>query len=121
MKLKLPERRQFVRVPVPIDITIEDEGQKWTASTKNVSAIGLGIETPREIRSGSVKVVLHIPGETGGIRLEGRVVWQKRVSLEDSAPYSAGIEIISVEEEKKNVFLKFLCDLLYGSAYESRT
>ncbi|MFH1837669.1 MAG: PilZ domain-containing protein [Candidatus Omnitrophota bacterium] len=120
MKLKLPERRQFVRVDVPLKAEVEEDGQVWMASTKNVSPSGLGIETPKEIKGSLVKIKLHLPEEADTIRLEGRVVWQEKTSLQDNAPYSVGIEIEVIEEDKKNVFLKFLCDMLYGSVYNDR-
>lgn len=120
MKLKLPERRQFVRTAVPLKISIEEEGKAWTASTKDISPVGLGIETPQEIKGDTVKFILHLPENSETIKLEGRVVWQQRVSLEDNAPYSVGVEINNIEEKKKNIFLKFLCDLLYESTYKAR-
>lgn len=122
MKRKLPERRQFVRVEVPLKINIEDSGREWDASTRDVSPAGLGIESLQEIKEQTVKLILYLPGEEETpVKLEGRIVWQERVSLEDNAPYRAGLEIEKIEEGKKNVFLKFLCDILYGSTYEERT
>jgi len=121
MKLKLPERRQFVRIETPLDVEIEGKDDEWTAITRNISPVGLGIESPREITEKEVKLVLHLPMDEDKIKLQGRVIWHTRTSLEDNAPYSAGIEIFEIEERKKTLFLKFLCDLLYDSAYEGRT
>jgi len=66
-------------------------------------------------------VTLHLPSVSGPISLEGRVAWHTKMSREDDAPYDVGLEIVGVEDEKKNVLLKYLCDLLYGSTYKERT
>ena len=47
------------------------------------------------------------------------MVWIKQLSLEDDAPYDIGIELTEIEEDNKNTFLKFLCDLIYNLSKES--
>ena len=79
-------------------------------------------EIPEELDEGAdLSISLFLLKREDPILLKGRVVWKQKVSLEDNAPYDTGIEITEINEEYKIVFLKYLCDLLYGSAYKART
>jgi c-di-GMP-binding flagellar brake protein YcgR len=122
MKLKLPERRQFIRIEVPLKMTVEYSGKKDETLTKNISPVGLRFELGRSIKENEkLTLSLYLPGTNEPVLLEGRVVWQKRASREDNSPYDMGVEILSIEENNKNIFLKYLCDLLYGSVFKERS
>lgn len=122
MKQKLPERRRFVRIDIPLRVTIARGKSRDEAITKNISPVGLRFEVAKELKgTESLDLALYLPSETNPIRLKGKVVWQEKTSLEDNAPYDVGVEIINIADANKNVFLKYLCDLLYKSIYEMRT
>jgi len=53
------------------------------------------------------------------VHAKGKVIWIKQLSLEDDAARDVGIELIEIEEDNKNTFLKFLCDLIYNLPKES--
>ena len=71
--------------------------------------------------SKKLKLKLFVPIIDQPIDLIVRVIWQAKISLEDNSPFDVGVEIMDICEENKNIFLKYLCDLLYGSTYEFRT
>ena len=62
----------------------------------------------------NIEVKLEIPGAHNPVHANGKIIWKKQISLEDNAPYEVGVEFIEIEEDNKNTFLKFLCDLIYN-------
>jgi c-di-GMP-binding flagellar brake protein YcgR len=121
MKLKLPERRRFIRIEIPLKVTIMTEGRVDEVVTKNISPIGMRFEIAKELsKTEKLDMTLSIPSSEGPAKLTGRVVWQNKTSLEDNAPYDVGVEIIEIEDTNKNLFLKYLCDLLYESTFKAR-
>lgn len=113
----LIERRRYLRLRAPIDIYcyIPEKEKVHSATTKNISADGLRFETRDKTISESniVELKLNIPNAANPIHAKGKVVWKKKVSLEDTAPFDVGIEFTEIEEDNKNTFLKFLCDTIY--------
>ena len=115
MKEKLPERRRFIRLEVPLKVVVKNDNQAYDVITKNISPIGLRFEIGIELMDRQdLEMDLFIPDLDAPILIKGIVVWHKKMSLEDDAPYDVGVEITKVEEEKKNDFLKYLCDLMYN-------
>lgn len=122
MKLKLPERRRFVRIEVPLRLLVELNGRTEEVQTKNISPVGIRFQISAELDTAKdLHLKLFIPILGKPIDLVAKIVWQSKISLEDSSPFDVGVEIMDICEENKNVFLKYLCDLLYGSTYEFRT
>lgn len=115
---KLIERRKYIRLqtPIPMSYTIQDTGSVHTAVTKDISAEGLRFETRSKdiVEDAALELKLEIYGAKNPVHAKGRVIWKKQVSLEDNAPYDVGIEFSEIEEDNKNTFLKFLCDLIYN-------
>ncbi|MGB2600751.1 MAG: PilZ domain-containing protein [Candidatus Omnitrophota bacterium] len=122
MKLKLPERRRFVRIEIPLRVVVKSGDRVDEVITKNVSPVGMRFEINEELKqSDSLNMSLYLPKSDDPINLVGKVIWQIKTSLEDNAPYDVGIEITEIDDKNKNVFLKYLCDLLYASTYKERT
>jgi c-di-GMP-binding flagellar brake protein YcgR len=123
MKDKLIERRKYIRLKAPVSVTytVPSTGTVHSSVTKDMSADGLRLETKaRDIDKGSVlELKLELYGANNPVHAKGKVVWIKQLSLEDNAPYDIGIEFIEIEEDNKNTFLKFLCDLIYNLPKES--
>lgn len=120
--IKLPERRRFVRIEVPLQVVVKVNDFSEEVITHNVSPVGLRFEISRSLdESGEVALALRIPTVNEPIRLTGKVVWQNKTTLEDNAPYDVGIEVVSIADGDKNIYLKYLCDLLYESTYKART
>jgi len=119
MKVKSFERRRFVRIDVPLKLMVKIGKRREKGITKNISPVGLRFETSKKLEADEkVEIVLYLPSMVNPITFKARVVWQKKKSLEDKAPYDVGVEIASIEDNDKNVFLKYLCDLFYNSTYK---
>lgn len=120
MKIKdrLIERRRYIRLqtPIPVTYTVPATGNVYKTVTKDISADGLRLESKaKDVKvSDIVELKLDIPGTHNPVHAKGKIVWKKKLSLEDSSPYDIGIELTEIEEDNKNTFLKFLCDLLYN-------
>lgn len=111
------ERRKYIRLPNPIKVSYSISGNNSLASvvTKNISADGFRFEAhdAKLSEDSLIEIKLDFPETTNPVHANGRVVWKKKISLEDRAPFDFGIEFTEVEEDNKNTFLKFFCDLLY--------
>ncbi|MDP2929026.1 MAG: PilZ domain-containing protein [Candidatus Omnitrophota bacterium] len=121
---RLVERRKYIRLKTPVSVTcvVTETGTVYKSVTKDMSAEGLRLESKaRDIKEGSIlELKLEICGAANPVHAKGKVVWKKQLSLEDNAPYDIGIELIKIEEDNKNTFLKFLCDLLYNLPEENK-
>jgi len=119
MKLRdqITERRKYLRLQTPIKIayTVPENGRSYSTFTKNISADGLRFETSdKDMKESSqIEVVFTMPGHGETVRGKAIVIWKKKITLEDTAPYDVGLELCEITEQDKNAFLKFLCDLLY--------
>jgi len=120
---RLIERRKYIRLktPIPVTYTLVETGATYSSVTKDLSAEGLRLESKtKDLKEGSIlELKLEIYGANNPIHAKGKIVWKKRLSLEDNAPYDIGIELIGIEEDNKNTFLKFLCDLIYSLPKEN--
>ncbi|MDD5495554.1 MAG: PilZ domain-containing protein [Candidatus Omnitrophica bacterium] len=124
IKNVLAERRRYIRLQTPITISfaVPETGKVYTTSVKNISADGLRFETrDKHLKESSeIEFKLDISAATNPVHAKGRVVWKKKLSLEDAAPFDVGIEFIEIENDNKNTFLKFLCDLIYNIVKEKK-
>jgi hypothetical protein len=117
MKLKLPERRRYIRIEVPLNIKITSGNIKEDIVIKNISPVGVRFEIGKKLDEAKpIKMALSVPTSSGPIKIKGKLAWQAKTSLEDRAPYDTGVEIIEVADKDKNNFLKYICDILYGSS-----
>lgn len=121
---KMLERRRYIRLDTPIEISyaINENGAVHKTMTKNISPDGLRFEGRDKglAESDIIELKLTIPGTVNPVHVKGRVMWKKRLSLEDSAPFDFGLEFSEIEEDNKNTFLKFFCDLLYDISKEPK-
>ena len=115
---KFIERRRYVRLETPVDIsyTVPETGRTISAGTKNISADGMRFETANKSlkESDVVEVKMVIPEAPNPVHAKAKVIWKKKTSLEDAALFDCGLEFTEIEEDNKNTFLKFLCDLIYN-------
>jgi len=124
MRDKLVERRSFIRLREPISITYTVTGNDkvYKAVAKDISADGMRFQTnEKKFKEGdALEMKLDIPVIANPIHARGKIIWKKKLSLEDNAPFDIGAEIIDLEEDNKNTFLKFLCDLIYNLPEDAR-
>jgi len=85
------------------------------ATTKDISAFGVQFNTTEKLEQNSnLDCTLKLPNSQNPVHVTGRIAWLNKLTLEDSSPYDVGIEFVTIEEDNKNTFLKYLCDLIYG-------
>ncbi|MBL7071770.1 MAG: PilZ domain-containing protein [Candidatus Omnitrophica bacterium] len=114
---KIEERRRFIRLEVPVEVKYIMEGDtlRKEVTTKDLSCEGLRFTSAEEIKNESkVELNLNIPNANNAVHIKGKIVWSKRISIEDGSPKEVGVEFLEIEEDNKNTFLRFLCDLIYG-------
>jgi len=122
MNQKLPERRRFVRLSVPLRVVVASGNGSFEVVTKNISPVGLRFESKKELKkSGALGLTLYLPSQDTPIQLKAKLIWQSKTSLEDNASYDVGVEILHIDDKNKNAFLKYLCELFYNSTYQIRT
>ncbi|MBN1871865.1 MAG: PilZ domain-containing protein [Candidatus Omnitrophica bacterium] len=113
---KMEERRKYIRLEVPVHLQyiIDGETMRKDVTTKDLSCDGLRFICSNDISSGlNLEMNLMIPDASNPVHVNGKVVWSKRLTLEDGSPYEVGVEFSKIEEDNKNTFLKYLCDLIY--------
>ncbi len=119
MKRVIEERRRFIRLEVPVELkyVVEDDPSQMRrhVATKDLSCDGLRFISEQKIDEGAfLDINLTIPGANNPVHIKGRAIWAKKTSSEDTAPFEVGVEFTQIEEDNKNTFLKYLCDLIYN-------
>lgn len=114
---KIEERRKFIRLQIPVELKYITEGDptRKELTTKDLSCEGLRFVSKAEIKKGTnLELNLDIPNANNPVHINGKVAWTKRLSTEDGSPFEMGVEFVKIEEDNKNTFLKYLCDLIYN-------
>ncbi|MDD5449255.1 MAG: PilZ domain-containing protein [Candidatus Omnitrophica bacterium] len=117
MARSLEEKRRYLRLnnALAIEYILPNSDRVYTATTKDISALGIRFTSNDRMQIGSLlEIKLSLPNAESAIHASGRVAWLKKIGLEDNAPFDIGIEFLKIEEDNKNTFLKYLCDLIYG-------
>ena len=118
MKKPPAERRKFIRLDAPIAIaySLPQGDRVYRVVSKNISALGLRFQTTSSHlqESNMLDLTLELPNASNPVHARGKVIWIKKLTLEDSAPFDVGIAFEKIDEDNKNTFLKFLCDLIYN-------
>lgn len=113
----MKEQRRFIRFEISLKVNyIVQKGPRTekTGTTKDVCAGGLQLLTEEKLETGSrVELKIFLPEALNPAHLNGIVMWTREAPAGKSLPYSAGIEFGDIEEDNKNTFLRFLCDLMY--------
>ena len=109
------ERRKYLRIEIPLKLRIiTDANYVEDCTIKNLSPLGVRFETKKELKDGEdLELTLNLPDSANPVHIEGKVVWHKKASLEDGAPFDVGCEFVKIEEDNKNTFLRYYCDLMY--------
>lgn len=112
------EKRRFIRFVITLKVNyyIQREPKvEKTGITRDVSVGGMQLLTEEKLETGSrVELRLIIPEALNPAHLAGTVLWSSEIAGEKKPSYAAGIEFGDIEEDNKNTFLRFLCDLMYG-------
>ena len=114
---KMEEKRKFIRLGIPVGLKyiVEGDSVRKDVITKDLSCEGLRFVSEDDIKEGSrLEMNLEIPEASNPVHINGKVAWTKRLSTEDKSPFEVGIEFTEIEEDNKNTFLKYICDLIYN-------
>ncbi|MBN2097372.1 MAG: PilZ domain-containing protein [Candidatus Omnitrophica bacterium] len=113
----MQERRQYVRLNIPLEISYAVQGEKTPLHktvTKNISPNGARFILERDLPKGTiVEMEVKIPTRPEAIRVKAKVIWTKKQSGPDEQNYDAGLEFIQISEENKNDFFQYFCNLMY--------
>ena len=110
------ERRQYLRVETPLNVRVITKANVVRqTTTKDISPIGFrfGDSDDAVNINEEVELTLVIPNVLSPVHAKAKVVWKKKISTENGAPFDIGCEFTKIEEDNKNTFLKYFCDLLY--------
>jgi len=114
----MKEKRRFIRFEISLKVNFivqkKDLKVERIGITRDISAGGLQLLTEEKLESGNkLALKVFIPGALNPAHLNGIVLWSKELSTSKGPSYGSGIEFGNVEEDNKNTFLRFLCDLMY--------
>ncbi|MFH1594741.1 MAG: PilZ domain-containing protein [Candidatus Omnitrophota bacterium] len=119
MRKPVMERRKYLRVETPLSIRAISKSKKLhETTTKDISPLGLRftIEAQDFNINEELELTIELPGTLNAVHTKAKVVWKKKMSTDDGAPIDIGCEFSRIEEDNKNTFLKYFCDLLYSQA-----
>lgn len=118
------ERRRFIRLEVPIDIQYNVLGQNLLkeVTTKDISCDGLRFVTTEPLGVDSrLRLTIWIPKARNPVHAEAKIVWAKRQASAEAEQYEVGVELSKIEEDNKNTFLKYLCDIIYAQTEQMKS
>jgi len=112
------ERRKYLRIDAPIQVRIiTKDNHVDTTYVKNVSPLGMRFKSDKKLEQGEMLELTLLLTETKNpVHIYGKVVWQNKNASEGDSAYDVGCEFIKIEEDNKNTFLKYFCDLIYGAS-----
>jgi uncharacterized protein (TIGR02266 family) len=98
MNEQAPERRHFRRVPINVTVRIEYTGAEFPASSANLSAGGVFLETDHRLPVGTrvrlrfeVPIIAKYP-----IRAEAEVVWVRA-----EAPRGVAVRFVDISDDDR--------------------
>jgi hypothetical protein len=96
-EITLLDRRVFERIPVglPLRFLYSNSNREGLAQTQNISAIGIGLVTDRELLPRDhLEMWLQIPDKGEPLHITGEVVWSKMI---EPNKYRVGISFEKAE------------------------
>jgi len=111
------EKRRFIRFNIALKaayIVQKEPKIENMGTAKDVSASGMQLLTAENLLPGvKLDLKVFLPEALNPVHLKGVVVWTEKIEPRKDLSYSSGINFDKIEEDNKNTFLKFLCDLMY--------
>ncbi len=107
----MKEQRGYVRLDVDAHAKYTIKGSNDApdmVSLEDVGCNGIRIISNKKLNKDDIlELVLTIPGVEGNIVLEGKVVWQRQVTMD---LLDTGIQFVSIDEANKEKLYKFIED-----------
>ncbi|MFH1478747.1 MAG: PilZ domain-containing protein [Candidatus Omnitrophota bacterium] len=111
----MKEKRRFIRFETSIKVNYiieRDPRIEKTCTTKNINTGGIQLLTDEKLEPNKkIELKLFIPGALNPAHIKGKILWSSDIDPQKGKAYAAGIEFNEIEEDNKNTFLKFLCEL----------
>lgn len=105
----MQEKRRYVRwrVKSPLRYKIQGSDLECEGLTKDISNGGAGIFISEELVLNSLlDLTLEIPDKFRPISTQGKIIWQKKLEIEDTFPFATGIQFSQLkDEDKEKIFL----------------
>lgn len=118
------EKRRFIRFDIALKVAYIVQKEPKTeklGTTKDVSAQGMQLLTSDKLEPGDkVDLKIFVPEALNPAHMKGIVIWSREPDSSKSRSCSTGIDFGRIEEDNKNTFLKFLCDLMYEKIGDKR-
>jgi c-di-GMP-binding flagellar brake protein YcgR len=107
------ERRRFIRVSIPIDVTLKtSEGDVFQVNALNIGAGGFRVLLDEELEPGALLDVEAFLDKEA-IKCRGRIVWSVKQTDTDNGDivYDTGIEFYQIEGQEKEKINRFIDSL----------
>jgi len=118
------EKRRFIRFDIALKVSYiiqKDPKTEKIGTTRDISAQGMQLLTGDKLEVGDkVGLNIFVPEALNPAHMKGIVVWSRESGPAKSHSYSSGIDFEKIEEDNKNTFLKFLCDLMYAKVGDKK-
>ena len=107
VKVQLPERREYPRSDIQVEVQSTDEtSQAKGIRILNLSIGGMRLHSLSELKVGSVfKTKLNSPRH-GSILLQGEVIWSR--PKQNGEGYIVGVHFLPMDEEQERTLKSFL-------------
>ncbi|MCF7873369.1 MAG: PilZ domain-containing protein [Candidatus Omnitrophica bacterium] len=105
------ERRQFVRISLPLKIYLSGSPNNISAKTRNISAGGLRIIIKHKFSSGSIVNLKIYTIKRKPILCQGKILWvfsRKNIQSKDLFYYDTGIEFYKIKKNSLDVIKKII-------------
>ena len=111
------EKRRFIRFNIALKVSYiirKEPKTEKIGTTKDVSAQGMQLLTEDKMEIGDkIDLKIFVPEALNPAHMRGVVMWSRESGLAKNHSYSSGIDFEKIEEDNKNTFLKFLCNLMH--------
>jgi hypothetical protein len=93
--LVLHEFRRYTRIPIMTEVSVVSDGQRFTASSLDVSSGGMSVRSSEDLRPGSNVEVSFALLTLPRVNIRGTVTWRK--------PKSFGVRFDPTDERRRRV------------------
>jgi hypothetical protein len=107
VKVQLPERREYPRSDIQVEVQSTDEtSQAKSIRILNLSIGGMRLHSLSELKVGSVFKTKLNSSRHGSILLQGEVIWSR--PKQNGEGYIVGVHFLPMDEEQEKTLRSFL-------------
>ncbi len=113
----MKEKRILIRFNISLKVSYivnREPRMEKIGTSRDVSAHGIQLLTnDRLVIGDKLDMRISVPEALNPAHIKGTVVWSRESDSPKAYAYSAGVDFDKIEEDNKNTFLKFLCNLMH--------